>query len=111
MLTVACPPSCSLQICREEGEPEGSTFSPVQPVVFQAAGCAPSGERPELPQSAQHRRGFGAPVDYWSSLSTACCIWFACARAEMPVWFKIEYLVKFATSVGMSAEVMELSAE
>ncbi len=29
----------------------------------------------------------------------------------MPVWFRMEYLVRLATSVGISAEVMSLCAE
>jgi hypothetical protein len=32
-----------------------------------------------------------------------CCDWLACARAEMPVWFRIWNLDKLPTSVAISA--------
>src|SRR5579872_954250 len=48
---------------------------------------------------------------YWSSFRTSCCIWLAWANEEMPVCSRIEYLVRFATAVGISAAIMPFSAE
>src|SRR5579883_300264 len=65
---------------------------------------------------AEVRQGgerFPAPLPrfcYWSSFNTLCCIWLACASEEMPVWFRIEYLVMLATSCAMSAARMPSSA-
>src|SRR5215813_4598976 len=49
-------------------------------------------------------------IAYLSRLSTLCCAEFACARAEMPDWFKIVKRERFATSDGISAARMPSSA-